>query len=528
MTNALRNLSTALVWVCMVLIGSSAQAQTMTFASDIAPIIYNNCTKCHNENGVANFMPLNSYAAVSSQGLNIMNAVISKTMPPWPPDTRYSRLLRERTLSPIQINKIADWVNNAMPRGDSTLEPRAPVFGTHTPALGRPDTVIAMAQSYTKAAGPDEYRIFVLSLNIRQDRDIAAIEFVPGNPHISHHAIIALDTTNQGKTLDARNPGYGYPSYGGGFNFSPTDLNWFTWVPGAMPTVFPTAVGKKLYKKTDLLLQMHYGPSATAQSDSSFIRIYYAQTPIRRYLKSTLMSPINITNGQFYIPANTVRTFQGRMLASQDMSLVDVTPHAHLICTSWKSFVVRAPGDTVKLVSIPKYDFHWQGTYTFPKFQRIPAGSAFHGEATYNNTASNPRNPSSPPRPVSWGEFTTDEMFLLGYSFVDYEPGDENISLDNNSIVSLPAASSHFDRLAVYPNPARDQVKIRFTLREASQVSATLFDMQGREVQNLLPTTSYPEGEQDLLFRLPTIAPGVYTIMATDGLGKISKRLVVQ
>jgi hypothetical protein len=36
-----------------------------------------------------------------------------------------------------------------------------------------------------------------------------------------------------------------------------------------------------------------------------------------------------------------------------------------------------------------------------------------HVEAIYDNSKDNPRNPNDPPKPVGWGEQTTDEMMLL-------------------------------------------------------------------------------------------------------------------
>jgi hypothetical protein len=294
-----------------------------------------------------------------------------------------------------------------------------------------------------------------------------------------------------------------------------------------MPLVYPIGVGKRLYKKSVLLVQMHYGPTPNAQEDSSFLRIYYARQPIRREMKTVLMSPLNITNGMFFIPANTVRTFDARMTAPSDMSLIDVTPHAHLLCTSWRSYAVRGPGDTLKLIRIPKYDFHWQGTYTFPTFQRITQGTPIFGHATYDNTVNNPNNPSRPPVNASWGEQTTNEMFLLGFSYVNYEPGDENISLEN-SLVNLPASATHFERLDIYPNPAKDLIKLRFELREPTVVHAALHDMTGKHVGDVLNKTQLAAGTHDLLQHLPSTNPGVYWLHLSDGKGRLVKKVVVE
>ena len=50
---------------------------------------------------------------------------------------------------------------------------------------------------------------------------------------------------------------------------------------------------------------------------------------------------------------------------------------------------------------------------------QVKAGTRFRVEAIYDNSDKNPRNPFSPPRQVTLGEQTTNEMcfiFLGGYS----------------------------------------------------------------------------------------------------------------
>ena len=70
------------------------------------------------------------------------------------------------------------------------------------------------------------------------------------------------------------------------------------------------------------------------------------------------------------------------------------------------------PGGTHALVWIKDWDFNWQGSYEFEKPIRLVKGSVIHVEATYDNSADNPKNPNSPPKMVRWGEQTTDEMCL--------------------------------------------------------------------------------------------------------------------
>src|SRR5215471_317790 len=62
------------------------------------------------------------------------------------------------------------------------------------------------------------------------------------------------------------------------------------------------------------------------------------------------------------------------------------------------------------LIHIPDWDFHWQGFYFYRTPVALPTGSWIELMAAWDNSEQNPRNPNKPPRDVSWGEKTTDEM----------------------------------------------------------------------------------------------------------------------
>jgi hypothetical protein len=64
----------------------------------------------------------------------------------------------------------------------------------------------------------------------------------------------------------------------------------------------------------------------------------------------------------------------------------------------------------VTLIRIDDWDYNWQETYQLQKPIQVPSGTKFTVEAVFDNSSSNPRNPSSPPRAVFPGEQTTNEM----------------------------------------------------------------------------------------------------------------------
>jgi hypothetical protein len=55
----------------------------------------------------------------------------------------------------------------------------------------------------------------------------------------------------------------------------------------------------------------------------------------------------------------------------------------------------------------------------------LPKGSRIDVKIVYDNSASNPRNPSNPPRRVQWGEQSTDEMGSIGFLLQPVNKEDE-------------------------------------------------------------------------------------------------------
>ena len=174
---------------------------------------------------------------------------------------------------------------------------------------------------------------------------------------------------------------------------------------------------------------MHYGPSPIEETDLTAVNVFFAEEPIEREVETGIMGPQHLDQF-FFLPANQERTFHGTMDVAADLSLLSVAPHCHLIGVSWEVFATSPNNqDTIPLISIPAWDFNWQGFFTFPTLTKIPAGYTLHGIASYDNTSANPFNPNDPPQNVTFGEGTTDEMFFVFFDYVLYEEGDELIAL---------------------------------------------------------------------------------------------------
>ena len=476
----------------------------VTYTKDISPIIYNNCTVCHREGEIGPF-PLTNFEEVRDEAYTILHVTRKGTMPPWMPERGFGKFLGERGLTDQEIETIAQWVEAEMPEGDPAFEAPMPEFAEGS-ALGEPDLTLRVPKPYTiKGNNEDEYRVFVLPTGLKEDRDLVGVEFRPGNRTILHHGLLAFDTTGQARESDTSDPLVGYEVFGGfGIPVSPqAQLPGYT--PGAVPLRLPKGVGIKLPAGADILMQTHYAPWPVRDSDQSGVNLFFADEPVERSLKTRQMMPFDLVeedtlrppnltlserldvvqelveefgqngfggpgNGAnggdiadrlgegfggrlegwslFKLPPDKVSRFHGIWNVEEDISLISIYPHCHLLGKSWEIYAIDPEGNRKNLLKINSWDFNWQGDYPLPKYVKIDKGSTIHAIATYDNTADNPLNPNVPPKASGWGGKTTDEMYLLGFNYVDYREGDENISLSHDD----PKASELLSPLQVRQN----------------------------------------------------------------------------
>src|SRR5690348_7482793 len=83
-------------------------AQRVTFARDIAPILYHHCASCHRPGQSAPFSLLTYDDAVRHATL-IADATARRYMPPWKPEPGYGDFDGDRRLSDREIELIQRW-----------------------------------------------------------------------------------------------------------------------------------------------------------------------------------------------------------------------------------------------------------------------------------------------------------------------------------------------------------------------------------------------------------------------------------
>src|SRR5215470_16525183 len=101
----------SVVFLFLILQACSSRTQIKenpTFAEDIAPIIFKNCSPCHRPGEIGPF-PLLTFEDVSKRAEMIASVTQDRYMPPWPADPSYSHFIGERVLKDAEIETIKRW-----------------------------------------------------------------------------------------------------------------------------------------------------------------------------------------------------------------------------------------------------------------------------------------------------------------------------------------------------------------------------------------------------------------------------------
>jgi hypothetical protein len=439
-------------WIVVTLVSScNNEIANPTFSSAIAPIIYRSCTPCHRPNQIGHFN-LVTYEDVKSNADKIAFTVHHHLMPPWPADVNYTSFIGENSLTNREISLIEKWVQLGCPFGDSNHLPQVPTY-PYRSMLRKPDVQIAVKPIFIPGDFADQFLLLKVPFELPIDTFIQTVEFVPGNTKVVHHVngdMVTFDEAKKQNIYDGSivanlvldsTVRQVYKQIGvlqDDNSFPLLTQSIVNYLPGVIAQPYPEGIGAwKVGKKNAFLLNdIHYGPSVENTWDSSYINIFYSKSKPKRPLHEFQLGTLGVSKivPPLTILPNTKSKHVSSYKVPNDISVLTINPHMHLLGTSFKAYAIKPNGDTIRLIFIPRWDFNWQNFYTFKKMVKIPIGSVITMEGEFDNTEANPFNPNNPPKLVSdkAGTMrTTDEMFQLIITYLPYEDGDENISLEN-------------------------------------------------------------------------------------------------
>jgi tetratricopeptide (TPR) repeat protein len=406
-----------------VVVGPAAAAaqRRLTFAKDIAPIVWTHCATCHRPGEIGPFSLL-SYQDVKRRTTQIAQATSHRIMPPWKPVPGKGDFESSRRLSDRDLETMLRWIDEGAIEGDPADLPPRPASLTAAAGwrLGTPDVVAAMTQPYTvRADGGDIFRTFVIPIPSVRPRYVLAMEFKPGNARVVHHASIGVDRTRSSWLLDERDP---EPGYAGGMvpDARYPEGHLLGWTPGQAPHPVAPGTAWRLEPGSDLIVQLHLQPTGKPEPLQVRVGFYFTDEPPSR-------TPVGLRLGSetIDIPAGEPQyAVTDRYVVPVDVEVLAIQPHAHNLARRMEAIATLPDGSTQWLFAIDDWDFRWQDVYHYTRPLSLPKGTAIAMRYVYDNSAANVRNPHRPPARVVWGQNTTDEMGDLWIQMVPRANGD--------------------------------------------------------------------------------------------------------
>jgi len=456
-----------------------ASGGRVTFAETIAPIVYANCVTCHRPGEAAPFS-LMSYEDVAKRGALIAKVTAARYMPPWHAAHGYGEFADERRLTDAQIAAIGEWVRQGMPRGDDAKMPRLPEFadGWH---LGKPDLILEMPVSYgVPAAGPDQFRNFVIPTKLAEDKWVRAVEFRPSARKVVHHAIFSWI---KGGSAAARDGADGKPGFAGIGLPSLGDANSGPlggWATGGTPAFLPEGLAGRLPAGSDFVLQIHFHLSGKPETERSLVGFYFAdKAPERTLINVDAPALFSFGKGLDIAPGVKDFSVDDSVVLPVDVRAYGVTAHAHYLGKAMKADATLPDGTTRPLLWIADWDFNWQDSYRYKQPFDLPKGTRIDVKVVYDNSTDNPRNPRNPPRRVKFGLQSRDEMGAVSLMATAKTKDDEQ------ALITFLGERARTAGQAGFKNGDLARVQQDLRVAEAPSQRITLVDRQGASLATM-------------------------------------------
>jgi hypothetical protein len=445
--------------------GERAPAAAPSFQRDVAPILRQKCTGCHQLGGIAPFS-LQTAKQAKKWAPAIAAAVNAKIMPPWPPGPASPEYVSEdsRQLTAQERSTIVRWAK-AGGRASGLGAGKSPAVkpdvrpGERLVSLAMPSSYLPVA----KAGATDDYRCFLLDPKLTKDAYATSARTVPGARSIVHHVIlfrVPATAAAAVKQADAASRAAGWSCFGGigvsgGAGEGELDnAPWISaWAPGWGAGRMPDGTGVALPKGSLVVMQVHYNLlNGHARDRSRAVFTLASPSPDLEPLETVLLpAPVELAclKGEkgrlcnrdaavaelgrkygslasfapgflLFICGQNAATPQASTTSTCTRALDRATTirvvagHMHLLGASIRVELNPGTPDARVLLDIPRWDFRWQNAYVLEDAVEAKARDVVRVTCRYDPSLRKAGTKGVPkaPRYVLWGEGTTDEMCL--------------------------------------------------------------------------------------------------------------------
>src|SRR5258708_5299980 len=271
------------------------------------------------------------------------------------------------------------------------------------------------------ASGKEVYRILVIPIPLKAKRYVKAWEFRPGNHRVVHHATMQIDATGLSNRIDISGTEPGYEGL-----VPPTvrtpDGFFLDWGPGHTPFKAAEGIAWPLQPGSDLVLMLPLRPDGRREPVQASVGLYLTDDPPTHLpvMMRLNREDLNVA------PGDSHYAVEDSFTVPVDLDLYTVQPHAHYLAREVEGFARLPDGRIESLISIKNWDFDWQDVYQYVRPVFLPRGTTVVMRWRYDNSVGNRRNPNQPPRRVTYGQRTSDEMSELWFQAVPRRPSDRD------------------------------------------------------------------------------------------------------
>jgi len=397
-------------WCGDALTAPAPATAPVTWHRDVAPILAQKCTRCHDAGGIAPYT-FTTYADASSQAALVRKVVADRSMPPFLAATCCTDYENNYALTDDEIATILAWADGDRAEGDlaDAPTPRTPLGG-----LSRVDVLAELPEAYTPkppAGTTDDLRCFVLDWPLDRTAYVTGLDPRPGNRELVHHLVVGVVGPEQAgvvEALDANDPGLGFDCSGGFGDIDDVRVLGGSLLGGD----FPRDLGARVEPGSKLLLNIHYSTAKTTGSDRTALALRVGDSA-REAKVMAVLNPLWIAGDAFHVEAGDddavffYRFIPELFTQGKPVLLESVTPHMHYFGSKIGLRVIRADGTRQCLLDIPRWEFGWEQPYWFAEPQRLEPGDELYIECHYDNSAKNQSHGGhehgGEPRDFSWG-----------------------------------------------------------------------------------------------------------------------------
>ena len=374
------------------------------YFKDVAPIIKEKCTSCHNPEGTG-LMNFISYEDIAGRGAMFKYVIEKDLMPPWYVDPNTGPFRDDTSLTLKEKALLLQWANQGFParkRGRKTLlwskSKRIKSLKDEADyVISLPEKVIIPAE------GAPFYKRFVIQTPFKEDKWIKDVRFVL-KPKVVHHFNILIMES----------------SYKASFhNYYQYAINLLNILDKRNTTIhrlkYYKNIGDRLPSYSKLMLEIHYETigQKTIDNYSQVYINFHKQKP-----KYETITIINENRTMINIPPHT-SNYKIKMSykIKEQLLLSEIYTHMHFRGKASSVFIIAPKDSKKRIFGIDPFVRAFERSYIFKKPIVVSKETIIKCINWFDNSANNRNNPD-PKKHVTYGLFIENEMSMCILKFL--------------------------------------------------------------------------------------------------------------